>query len=439
MNAANPTDLVSLTVSQAAALIATRRLSSLELVDALLARIVLREPQVAAWAHLDPDLVRSEARARDAMPAIGPLHGVPIGIKDVIATSDQPTQCNSPIYTGHRPAVDAACVSRLRRAGAIIMGKTVTTEFAYVSPGPTRHPLDLSRTPGGSSSGSAAAVADGMVPAALGTQTGGSTIRPSAFCGVYGYKPGFGRFATQGLKFLAPSLDTLGVMCRDISDIALLSSVLTDAEQEDPSEAMPRPRLALFMPHNLGSAEPAAINLLEDVARRAGATCDRHIDSPPVFEEMHAAHRVIMASEVARSFAKEWREQRELLSAALAEFIAWGLELSDADIAFAWSAVAHGRRWCEQHVGPDHLLLSLPAAGEAPVGLQSTGDASFNRVWTALHAACLSVPAGVGPHGMPLGVQLIDVRGGEKRLLAAAMWLANEVRLSLPGAVHLAS
>lgn len=421
-----PTDPVRLTASQAAALIAARRLSSLELVDALLAHIALREQKVAAWVHLDPDVVRSEARARDAVPPVGPLHGVPIGIKDVIATSDQPTECNSPIYAGHRPSVDATCVARLRRAGAIIMGKTVTTEFAFVQPGPTRHPRDPSRTPGGSSSGSAAAVADRMIPAALGTQTGGSTIRPAAFCGVYGYKPGFGRFATKGLKYLAPSLDTLGLMCRDIADITLLSSVLTDEAAELAPQASATPRFVLFMPGNLGQAEPAAIKLLEDVARRAGAACVRRVDSPPVFEEMHAAHRIIMAAEVARSLTVEWRDQRDLLSPALAEFVAWGKALSDADIAEAWSAVARGRRWCENYVDREEVLLSLPAAGEAPVGLQSTGDASFNRVWTLLHAACVSVPAGSGPHDMPLGVQLIDVRGGEARLIAAATWLAKE-------------
>ena len=427
-----PSDPAWLTVAQAAQMIAARRLSSLELIDALLARIARREPQVAAWAHLDPELARSAARGCDAAAPAGPLHGVPFGIKDVIATADQPTQCNSPIYAGHRPTADAACVTRLRDAGAVIMGKTVTTEFAYVRPGPTRNPHDLSRTPGGSSSGSAAAVADGMVPAALGTQTGGSTIRPSAFCGIYGYKPGFGRIATRGVKCLSPSLDTVGLMSRDIADLALMCSVLSGEGEKRSAVGSSRPRLVLFVPIRLGQAEPAAIDMLEDVARRAETTCVRRIDSPPVFEDMHDAHRVIMAAEVARSFAREWRDHREHLCPMLAGFIEQGLALDEAALAAAWGALARGRRWCMQEIGADEILLTLPAASEAPVGLQSTGDASFNRVWTLLHASCLNVPVGLGPHGMPLGVQLIDVRGTDGTVLAAADWLVRELGLVVP-------
>jgi amidase len=250
-------DLTALTASEAARRIAAGRLTASALVDALLARIALRDPQVAAWAFLDPEQARAAARARDGERPRGPLHGVPIGIKDVIATADQPTACNSPIYAGHRPAADAVGVERLRRAGAIILGKTVTTEFAFMRPGPTRHPRDPARTPGGSSSGSAAAVADRMVPVALGTQTGGSTIRPAAFCGIVGYKPAFGLFPTGGVKYLAPSLDTIGVMARDLDDIALISAVLAGGSPRA-FAAAPPPRFAIFATPYADQAEPAA-------------------------------------------------------------------------------------------------------------------------------------------------------------------------------------
>ena len=426
MNNSVSTDPTWLSAAQAARLIAERKLSATELVEALLTRTARREPQVSAWAFLDADLVRATARARDASPLLGPLHGVPVGIKDVIATSDQPTQYNSPIYTGNWPAADALCVERLRRAGAIIMGKTVTTEFAYVRPGSTSNPYDPSRTPGGSSSGSAAAVADGMVPVALGTQTGGSTIRPAAFCGVYGYKPGFGRWATQGCKHLAPSLDTLGLMTRDLEDISLLSAVLT---AECVPERTTPPRLVLFVPSLLERAEPAAMALLEEVGRRCRA---RRIEAPAEMHELHSAHATIMAAEIARALEPEWRDTRDLLCPAMAATIERGRGLSEETIATAWSALARARRWLAREISGDEVLLTLPAAGEAPVGLQATGDASFNRVWTMLHASCLHVPVTLGRHRMPLGIQLVDVRGEEAALLAAAVGLVRELGLRSP-------
>jgi len=415
-------DLTALTASEAARRIAAGRLTASALVDALLARIALREPQVAAWAFLDPELARAAARARDSERPRGSLHGVPIGIKDVIATADQPTQCNSPIYDGHRPAADAVCVERLRRAGAIVLGKTVTTEFAFMRPGPTRHPLDPARTPGGSSSGSAAAVADRMVPVALGTQTGGSTIRPAAFCGVVGYKPAFGLFPTGGVKYLAPSLDTIGVIARDLDDVALLSAVLAGGSVSEIVAAPPR--LAVFTTPYGAQAEPAAAERLATVAQRAAAdgASTRALEAPAEFAAIDAAHRVIMAVETARSFSSEWRTARDRLSDDLAGFIARGLEHSGDELAQAWATVAAVRRWLAAALMPGEIILSFPAAGEAPVG-RGTGSAVFNRVWTLLHAGCVTIPAGRGPNGMPLGVQLVDPAGDEARLLGAARWL----------------
>ena len=419
-------DLTALTASEAARRIAAGRLTASALVDALLARIALREPQVAAWAFLDPELARAAARARDSERPRGSLHGVPIGIKDVIATADQPTQCNSPIYDGHRPAADAVCVERLRRAGAIVLGKTVTTEFANLHPGPTRNPHDLARTPGGSSSGSAASVADYMVPVALGTQTGGSTIRPAAFCGVVGYKPAFGLFPTGGVKYLAPSLDTIGVMARDLDDVALVSAVLAGGSVREIS-APPPPRLAVFATPYAAQAEPAAAERLAAVAQRAAAdgARTRMLEAPVEFAAIDAAHRVIMAVETARSFASEWQTVRDRLSGELAGFIARGLGHTGDELAQAWATVAAARRWLAATLMPDEIILSFPAAGEAPVGQGATGSAVFNRLWTVLHAGCVTIPAGLGPNGMPLGVQLIDPAGDERRLLGAARWLES--------------
>ena len=419
-------DPAQLSVAEAARLIATKRLSATALAEALLDRIERREPNVRAWAFLDPDAARAAARTCDTTPPRGPLHGVPIGIKDVIATADQPTQYNSPIYTGHRPSEDAICVQRLRRAGAIIMGKTVTTEFAFSRPGATRNPHALAHTPGGSSSGSAAAVADRMVPAALGTQTGGSVIRPSAFCGVYGYKPGFGQYPTRGLRHLAPSLDTIGLMTRTVADIALLSAVLADREPVL-VDGGPPPRLVLFHPPRAERAEPGALALLDELARRSGPVPVRRVATPDFMANLDPAHRVIMAAETARAFATEWRDRRAELSGDLADFIDGGVSVTEDELAASWSAVERARTWLCEEVASGEIVMTLSAAGEAPHGLASTGDAVFNRLWTILHAACLHVPVGRGPvHGLPLGVQLVEIRGNEARLVAAANWLARE-------------
>jgi Asp-tRNA(Asn)/Glu-tRNA(Gln) amidotransferase A subunit family amidase len=423
-------DLTRLSATAAARAIGAGRLTASALVEALLARIAAREPAVAAWAFIDPEQARGAARARDRETPRGPLHGVPVGIKDVIATADQPTQFNSPIYAGHRPTEDAVAVRRLRDAGAIILGKTVTTEFAFMRPGPTRHPHDPSRTPGGSSSGSAAAVADWHVPLALGTQTGGSTIRPSAFCGIVGYKPAFGLYPAAGMKHLAPSLDTIGVMARDVEDIAVASAVLAGTTPVPVVPAREPPRLVLFATPYAAHAEPAAADRLEATARRAadaGARV-RPLDAPAWLGDLDPAHRVIMAVETARALTGEWQTARERLSREIAEFIAQGQRHTNDELARALATAARARRWLTDALAPDEIVLTFPAIGEAPVGHASTGNALFNRLWTLLQAACVTVPAGLGPHRMPLGVQLVDLRGDESRLLTAARWVMQQTQ-----------
>jgi Asp-tRNA(Asn)/Glu-tRNA(Gln) amidotransferase A subunit family amidase len=401
-------------------------------IRASLARIDARERELGAWAFLARDAALARARELDRSAPQGPLHGLAAGVKDVIDTADMPTEYGSPIYAGHRPRADAACVLRLKQAGAIVLGKTVTAEFAFMHPGRTRNPHDLRCTPGGSSSGSAAAVADAMVPVALATQTGGSTIRPAAFCGVFGYKPAFGRFPTEGLKPLAPSLDTIGVIARTLRDIARVAAVLAN-EQVVTTEAPRAPRLALCRTPYAAEAEPQARERLDAVARawaHAGARV-RELELPAAFAELNELHRVIMAHETARSMAHEWRTARERLSAPLAGFIERGLSTPDDTVAKARARVAGCRQALPALLEDAELILTFSAAGEAPEGLASTGNAVFCRLWTLLGVPCLAIPAGAGARGLPLGVQLVG--GPEGLLFSAAAWAADRIAHLNPG------
>lgn len=395
--------------------------------NALLAHIDSREGEIGAWAWLDHEAALAQARALDAGATRGALHGMAVGIKDVIATADMPTECNSPIYAGHRPATDAEVVRRLRTAGAIILGKTVTTEFAFMAPGRTRNPHDLSCTPGGSSSGSAAAVASGMVPVALATQTGGSTIRPAAFCGVIGYKPAFGRYPTAGLKHLAPSLDTIGLHACDLDVLAKVSAVLAGDALVPGSITAARPRIVLARTHHDAQAETQAIRRVEQAAQAAGnAGAEvRELVLPQLFTEIEPLSRLIMAYEAAQSLAHEWAHARDKLSTDLASFIAYGLACTECEVAAARVQVKAGQALMDTLLTEDELLLMAPAAGEAPVGLASTGNAAFNRLWTMLGVPCITLPAGRGVRGLPLGVQLVVCNrgGGEPALLSHARWV----------------
>jgi amidase len=389
-------------------------------VRASLARIDAREREVRAWNYVDREGALARARALDAGGERGALHGVAIGVKDVIDTASMPTEYGSPIYAGHRPGADAACVARLAAAGAVVLGKTVTTEFAFAQPGATCNPHDLACTPGGSSSGSGAAVADGMVTVALATQTGGSTIRPAAFCGVVGYKPAFGRVPTAGLKPLAPSLDTIGVIARTADEVARVAAVLAGAPIPTAPEGPPR--FAVCRTPYAAAAEPQALARLDAAAAaltRAGARV-RALELPGAFVALDELHRVIMAHETARSMAHEWRTARARLSPSLAAFIERGLATTPAAVAAARAQAATCKRSLAALLDEGELVLTLAAAGEAPVGLESTGNAVFNRLWTLLGLPCLTLPAGRGARGLPLAVQLVG--GPEDALLAAARW-----------------
>lgn len=378
-------------------------------------RIAQREPEVAAWAHLD-----RQGAAERAGDSSGPLKGLPVGVKDVIDVAGLPTGCNSPIEAGRVATDNASAVQRLVDAGAVVLGKTVTTEYAFMAPGPTRNPHNLEHTPGGSSSGSAAAVADGHVPVALTTQTGGSTIRPAAYCGIVGYKPPFGTVPNEGLKLLAPSLDTIGLHARSVADVAAVATVMEAHKRS--VDAISGPKFAVIHLPVEAARNDVNTGLVCDAAdclSGAGASV-RELDAPGVFEELDTAHRTIMAPQVARAFADIHRSRREMLSDSLRDFIEQGQNTTDQAISRAHACVARAHMAVHSLTTPGEILLCPAADGEALWGLDFTGSALFCRPWTLLQYACITVPAGTGPTGMPLGLQLVDPSAGGDALFGSA-------------------
>ena len=428
------TDLQLLTATEAARRIREGRLSSEELVEACLDRIEAREAQVRAWELLDRRQAMDQARRRDREARLGPLHGVPVGVKDIIDTADMPTTYGSPIYRGHLPERDADCVVRLRRAGAVILGKTVTTEFAVYHPGRTRNPLDRQRTPGGSSSGSAAAVADAMVPAALGSQTAGSTIRPAAYCGIFGFKPTYGTLSGAGVWRLSDTLDTLGVLARAVEDLALLCQVLAGPDPGDPSIFFPLeisspPRLAFVRTPHWDAVEPPVQKLIESAAEelaRAGAPIDE-VDTPPSFDDLAQAQMTIMDVEVARSLGSICEGHGDAISESLRELIERGLATSGEIYEQALELAGRGRGELPELFAGHDVLLTPAVSGEAPAGLESTGDPLHCRTWTLLGLPTAAVPGLEGPEGMPVGVQLVGPRGDDRGVLRAARWVAAQL------------
>ncbi len=413
-------DPADLTATQARSQIATGQLTPAALMEACLGRIAAREPMVRAMAFLDPDAARHAASA--ARP--GPLHGLPLGVKDVLDTSDMPTEYNSPIWHGHRPRADAAAVAWARAAGAVVLGKTVTTEFATREPGPTTNPHNPGHTPGGSSSGSAAGVAAGYFPFAYGTQTAGSVIRPAAYCGVVGFKPSYGTIDRNGMKLMAFSLDTVGAMARSVADCALLVGSVAGNDLGNPERQIAPPRIALCQSPAWPAADAATQALLHDAAerlRRAGARVTA-LTLPPVFQAAADAHPVVMNAESARSMGWELLCHRDGLSAGLREKLEWGLSQL-GQLPAARAALCGAREAFAPVTDGVDVLLTPSAPGEAPAGLGWTGDPAFNSLWTAIHVPCVTVPAGTGPAGLPLGVQLVGRVGEDARVLAAAHWV----------------
>jgi Asp-tRNA(Asn)/Glu-tRNA(Gln) amidotransferase A subunit family amidase len=428
---------VSLEANQLSALEGARRiargeLTSVALVTACLERIAAREGEVQAWAWLDPEWALAQARACDRAVARSALHGVPVGIKDVIDVADAPTEYNSPIYRGYRPRSDAACVAQLRRAGCVMLGKTTTAEFANVHPPGTRNPHHPAHTPGGSSSGSAAAVADRMVPLALGTQTGGSIIRPAAYCGVIGFKPTLHSINRAGLKFVAESLDTIGLFARHAQDIALALHLLAGRAAEGFAARDGRqPRVGLFRTPRWHEADAAAQASVEGAAARLAQRGARvaTFEAPGSFAALDEAQLKIMNYETARALAWEHSDHAARLSDSLRRRIEEGWALSREAYDAARQAARVGRREMAERMRGFDFLLTPAASGEAPATLRSTGTSVFNRVWTLLGLPCIALPSGVGASGLPLAVQLVGRFDEDMQLLG---WAAAFPRLSSP-------
>jgi Asp-tRNA(Asn)/Glu-tRNA(Gln) amidotransferase A subunit family amidase len=437
------TDLITITAIDAAAEIARGAISAEEYTRACLGRIEEVESEVQAFAHLDPDHALAQARVLDLHRSerrrIGPLHGIPVAIKDIFDTADFPTECGSPILAGRRPDADAAAVRKLRDAGAVIIGKTVTTEFAYFHPGKTKNPRDLKRTPGGSSSGSAAAVAAGMVPLAIGSQTNGSMIRPAAFCGVFGVKPSHGLISRAGALTLSRTLDHVGAFARSIEDLALMLDVLAGHDPADPDTkayAAPGFRAGMVEPPPLppsfalvrtpmwDKADADARAALEDLAKELGA---REVDLPDYYRAAWDAQRAIMAADMANNLGVIIDKGGES-SQRLRDFIAEGRKVTAVEYH---AAVCDARRYAEGMAGIfeqlSDAIITLSAKGAAPLGIDATGDPVFCSLWTLTGLPSLNLPLLESAEGLPIGVQLIGAHGRDERLLRTARALVDTI------------
>lgn len=413
-----------LSACEASRKIAAGELTAEALAAACLERVAEREAAVQAWAFIDPDTVLKQARALDQQPRRSRLHGIPVGIKDVIDTHDMPTQYGSKIYVGNRPGCDAACVAQIRELGGLILGKAVSTEFATRQPNKTRHPLDPSRSPGGSSSGSAAAVADFMVPIALGTQTSSSIVRPAAFCGVVGYKPSFGLINRAGLKFLSESLDTIGSLTRTIPDAALIVEELaglTPTSFEDVDTL--RPRIGLCRTPWWDCADDASKANIEQAARALAAAGARVNDVmlDASFAELNDMQVELSAYEFYRALSFERTRHPQLISPHLLGRIAAGGKVTRRRYEACVTAAGNARQRIADVFRDYDLLLTPSAHGEA-TGIESTGEPTFGLLWTLLRLPCLTLPFGKGPAGLPLGIQFIAASGKDHTLFLNAEW-----------------
>jgi len=443
------TPLYRLGLREAATGIDRGVISSEALTRSCLERIAALEPGLGAWAWIDPERALQRARAADRAQALrvhaasddpadalppaerGVLAGVPIGVKDIIDTAGIPTRMGSPVYQNWVPSRSAELLDALAASGAFVMGKTVTTEFAFMVPNKTRNPWNPTRTPGGSSSGSAAAVASGMVPAAIGTQTNGSVIRPAAFCGVVGFKPGAGTMSTVGMLPFSPTFDQPGVFARNVSDAALLASWLTRSGGvigHLPVPLLAAPTLIAVRSPVWDKAQPEQRERFAadiEILRRAGATVHER-ELPPPFDDAHRIHRSIMLYEAARISARVRQREAHGFSDVLNRALDEGAAIADADYAAALNARAGLiDRFAAFIDDGSAAIITPPARGEAP-GIETTGDPTFCSLWTLCGGPCLVLPSGLGPNALPLGLQLVGRHGESNYLLAVAAWCESQ-------------
>ncbi len=427
----------------AAAAIRAGKITSEELVQSCLDHIEHVEDTVQAWTYLDPDYALQQAREADEKRRqgkdLGPLHGIPVGIKDIFNTADMPTENGTVLHEGRRPIEDATAVSLLREAGAVILGKTVTTELAVYAPGKTTNPHDPNRTPGGSSSGSAAAVASYMIPLAIGTQTNGSVIRPASYCGVMGYKPTYGRISRHGVLKQSRHLDQIGVFARTIEDTALIAQQLMAFDRQDPDvqpqgrcdlingleEGPPvRSRLAFVKTPAWDQATEITKQAFPDLVEQLGDTVVE-IELPDVFDHAVQWHRTIMESDLAKSFETEYTSGKDKLSATLREMIERGQTYLAVDYNKAVEGISILNRELDKILSTYDAIISPATTGEAPIGLGSTGSPIFCTIWTLCGVPAISLPLLKGADSMPMGVQLTASRGDDYRLLRIARWMVN--------------
>ena len=432
-----------LSAVEAAEAMRAGEITSEELVRACLDHIAGIEEHIGAWTYLDPDHALKQAREADQLlrkgKGTGPLNGIPVGVKDIFDTRDMPTEDGTVLHAGRQPEADATAVALLREAGAIILGKTVTTELAVYAPGKTRNPHDPECTPGGSSSGSAAAVAARMVPLAIGTQTNGSVIRPASYCGVYGFKPTYGRISRHFVLQQSRPLDQIGVFARTIEDVALIAEQLMAFDDRDPdTQLRARPKLVETLaeeppvPPRLAFVKTPVWDQAETDTKEAFAELVAHlgenvaeVELPEIFNDAVEQHRTIMEADLARSFEREYARGKDKLSAILREMIERGQKVLAVDYNHAVSQIPILNRTLDTTFEWYDAILTPATTGEAPVGLESTGSPIFCTIWSLCGMPAITLPILQGAHGMPLGVQLVGPRGDDARLLRTARWLVN--------------
>ena len=388
--------------------------------------IAASEPKIGAFAVLDLDAARRAAD--DARLCAMPLRGLPLGVKDIFDTADLPTQYGSRIYCGYRPRADAAVVAMVRRAGGVIVGKTVTTEFASLVPAGTRNPRNVAHTPGGSSSGSAAAVAAAMLPLALGSQTGGSVIRPAAFCGVTGFKPSFQLIPTVGMKAFSWHLDTVGLFAAGVADVAFAASAITERDLRVDRGAPAAPRIALVRTHlwpQASAAMQAALEAAGRAAEAAGASVTE-LALPPILQDAERLHRTIQDYEAFRALAYEYDHHREAIADRLRQQLDNAAAISAADYDSARSVAKRARAALVDWMSGYDVVLTPSAPNAAPPGLGSTGDPMFNRLWTQMGTPCVNVPMSRADE-LPLGLQLVGRFGRDRGVLEAALFLERAI------------
>jgi Asp-tRNA(Asn)/Glu-tRNA(Gln) amidotransferase A subunit family amidase len=397
--------------------------SGREHIESCLARIEAFEPELRTFVALDAEAALASAAEVDARATALPLAGLALGVKDIVDAPPFATECGSPIHAGTKPERDAAGVAQLRAAGAVVMGKTVTTEFAVFSPGPTRNPYDTGRTPGGSSSGSAAAVAAGFIDVGLGSQTAASITRPASFCGVVGFKPSYGSYSLAGVKGLAPSFDTLGALSRDVASMAAVHAVLANPLPAAPvTEAMPPRRVGICRTPWWDKAEQATRDAIAGAVAAFSAETEVEDVDMQAFEDAAILHANIMAFEAAQTLAHELGTQPDRLSPVLRGILETGTRIRRDEHVRDLQRAEELRERIRDITERYDALLAPAAVGEAPRGLGATGDPIFSRGWTLLRLPAITLPGFVGPNGMPVGVQLISRMHDDERLLAHALW-----------------